>query len=772
MQKSQQRPALGEKTARDIFFVVFRQKQKILLFFLAVFFTVAIGTLLTPKVYQSDTKLMVLVGRESVSLDPTATTGRTISVPSQDRESEINSELEILSSRELLEKVVAAIGTEAILYGAEEKTSTAQGSLTARLRGAVKGIVRLPFAWLAGILPGRSASDPLASIKQNESAVALLRKNLHIEATKKSNIITISYEALSPALAQKLLGKLTEFYLDAHIKAHRTTGSYDFFDQQTEELREKLAATERQLRDMKNQTGTASIEEQRKILLQRTGDLQRDLEATDSAAAASAAKIETLRKVLAGTPRRLTTEEVTDTASSAVDELRKRINDLKLQEQELLSTYTETSVPVTEIRRRIGEARALLRNAQQTRQVTQGVNVTYQQIEADLLKEQGDLSSFKARSATLKKQLAGSRLELTKMNEAEVQMAQLQRDLATLQSNYNKYLESQEQARIDQALEMGKISNISIVQPASYAINPIRPKTIPNLALGVFLGLFGGLGLAFLSEYLDHSLKTPQEVEEKLGLPVLASLPVLKLGATRFDNGSPGLTLSAQYPPAGFPLNHGAGGLQIHHEYREGPAKDRLFDSDRQPGATRVVGVTSCRRGEGVSTVAAQLAVTLAHRNSGRVLLIDTDFGSAAGIPQLFGIDVTSGLSDIIAGGNINTAFIRPSTFERLDILAAGQTYCNLSRLSESQQFKTLLAVLLREYHSVVIDTPPLEEEGTLTTLTSVAAGVIMVIEAEGVRWQVAGRAVERLRQTESNILGVVLNKRRYYIPDWLYRRL
>ena len=80
------------------------------------------------------------------------------------------------------------------------------------------------------------------------------------------------------------------------------------------------------------------------------------------------------------------------------------------------------------------------------------------------------------------------------------------------ESNYRKYSGSLEQSRIDQELEMQKISNISVVQKASCSLKPVRPRKIVNLAVGLFLGLFGGLGLAFFSEYLDHSLKKPEDI--------------------------------------------------------------------------------------------------------------------------------------------------------------------------------------------------------------------------------------------------------------------
>ena len=209
--------------------------------------------------------------------------------------------------------------------------------------------------------------------------------------------------------------------------------------------------------------------------------------------------------------------------------MRARLYELQIKEQDLLSRYSEDSRPVLEIRRQITEAQALLAKEEPTRtQVTTGINTTHQQLNLDLIKELGTLSSLEAKSRVLKTQQEAARAELTDLNHTEVKMVNLQRELSLLDVKYRKYSDNLEQVRIDQALETNKISNISVVQAATASMKPVRPRKALNLALGLFLGIFGGLGLAFFSEYLDHSLRTPQDVEEKLDLQVLASIPYLK----------------------------------------------------------------------------------------------------------------------------------------------------------------------------------------------------------------------------------------------------
>jgi uncharacterized protein involved in exopolysaccharide biosynthesis len=209
--------------------------------------------------------------------------------------------------------------------------------------------------------------------------------------------------------------------------------------------------------------------------------------------------------------------------------MRSRLYELKLKEQELLSKYTDTSIPVMEVRRQIAEAQDQLAKEEATRtEVTTAINITHQQLTLTLHSETATLSSLEAKARVIKDQLAAARGEVQGINETELRIVNLQREMALQDVKYRKYSENQEQARIDQALETNKISNISVVQQATASAKPVRPRKALNLALGFFLGLFGALGLAFFSEYLDHSIRTPEDVEEELKLQLLASIPYLK----------------------------------------------------------------------------------------------------------------------------------------------------------------------------------------------------------------------------------------------------
>ena len=188
------------------------------------------------------------------SLDPTANTGQVITNIGQQRETEVKSELEILKSQDLIEKVVDAIGPSAFLNPPEDSNGTSQKN-GSRIKEWIVLLVGRVGSLFSGLFNQLSDRD---------QAILVLTKSLEMDAPKTSNIITINFETKSRKLAQETINKLIGFYLDKHITVHNTPGSFEFFTKETDQFREALAKKEENLKELKNRTGVASIEEQRR----------------------------------------------------------------------------------------------------------------------------------------------------------------------------------------------------------------------------------------------------------------------------------------------------------------------------------------------------------------------------------------------------------------------------------------------------------------------------------------------------------------------------
>ncbi|MCX5656581.1 MAG: hypothetical protein NTY65_18240, partial [Planctomycetota bacterium] len=211
------------------------------------------------------------------------------------------------------------------------------------------------------------------------------------------------------------------------------------------------------------------------------------------------------------------------------DRMRDQFYALQVREKEAQARYTEDHPRMHQIREQVAASRAVLEQEQRNRkQVTKEPSRLHHQAELSLLTEEPLLASLQAQAGRLRTQLADVRGELGTLNENQMRLATLQREVDLLDADYRKYSVNLEQARIDQQLETQRMSNITVAQPASYEPRPVRPRKMWNLLLGLCAGLCGAVGLPLLLEQLDHSLRTPEDVEESLDLPTLATVPRLK----------------------------------------------------------------------------------------------------------------------------------------------------------------------------------------------------------------------------------------------------
>jgi uncharacterized protein involved in exopolysaccharide biosynthesis len=516
---------------RELLRVVFRHWRKATIFFFSLMALIGAYSLLTPRHYRSEGKLFVRLGRENVVLDPTATVGRdgssVVTLPNS-RESEVNSVVEILCSRVLLEAVVREMGASEILAAG---TSTL-GSLLGRGQ-AVSSPQPSPEADEKG--PTATPSATLQLDRDFQKAVSVLSDRLEIQPVRKSNVISITYRGQHPELAQTVVATLIDKHLDEHVRLNRAGGTRTFLTQQASDAREKLVTAERELKDLKAATGLVAPEQQQDELVARTGRLREELAQTLGDMAASEEKTQKLQEAL----RVLPATEVTSTRvgldNHGTDLMRQRYYGLQLRELELRSRYTESHPSVIEIRKQVEQAQRLLGREEPTRtEVVTETGPAYAMVRLDLTAEEARLAALRGRAQQLEKSLAQCRRDLDRHNENRAELARLQREVQIQEANYLNYATSLEQARIDEALEMRRISNINVAQPASFEPEPVRPRLALTLLLACFCSVCGALGITLLAESLDRTLKSPEDVDQALSVPVLVSVP-------RFDRANLGM---------------------------------------------------------------------------------------------------------------------------------------------------------------------------------------------------------------------------------------
>ena len=725
-----------ELSLRDLFYVGFRHKGKMLAWFLIVMASVTAFTFLTQETYRSTAKLLLRLGRESVTLDPTATTGPVISV-SQSRANEIQAELEILQSQELIERVVSVLGPEVICE-----------------RGTFK---EAALVWLGLKAPAANRGGAVQTVMEN------------LETSARSNIIRLSYKAGSPQLAQKVLNQLIELYLEMHITVHQTHGAYEFFVQQSKELRHKLSQYEKDLQRLKDESGLSSLDEQQKLLLGQISAMEEDVRRTSAEIKSSKAKMHRLEQIVADLPEQVVISETTGLPSTAAEAMRQEMFMLRLEESKIQKNFRDDSRIVESIHEQIKDAQAMLDREKNTHtQVTQGPNATHQQLQLALLNEQAALANYQSKLEAQRQQLAEAKDRLKTLNETEVTIRNLMREINVHETNYLRYTDNLEQARIEQAMEKQRIANINVVQQATLPVRPVRPRKAFNLIVGFFMATFGALTLAMLFQYLDHTIQTPEQLEDCLHLRTLACIPRRRPCRAFAVAVYQGFFRILRKTSVGRPVSWD---VPVHLRKHYDTLGERLTSSLN--GHRRVVpyalGVVGCRRGEGVSTVTAGLATVLSYRIKGRILLVDAN-STAPTVHRRFRTHQTPGFTDIMANGQKRV--VQRVANQRFDIITAGKMNGKMPQAFESDGFRRFLNLVGIRYQLIMIDMPPLFETSHAARLAGLCDGIILVVEAEQARREVARQAKQELLRWKADLVGTVLNKRRFYIPKWLYQKL
>lgn len=507
-------------TLRDVARIAYRFRLRAMLLFLAIMAATIAYIALATREYASEARIFVRLGRESVSLDPTAAISPMVSI-NESREGEINSVVEILNSRALAEEIVDLLGPTTILepQTPEDDAATSAGvSLIDTPIDTVKG-------WLAAV----HLADP---VNERDRAITEFMESLAIEVGKNStgtrtgsNVITLGYSSYTPEQAQLILSTLLDAYQNKHAEAYSTNGSLEFFETQAALLASNLEQRSAELRDAKTQRQLTSLDTRRSALEEQRQQNETSIRTTQAAVAASEAQVASLRATLAAMPERTVTESISGFPNVAADTMRDTLYELEIREQELLSKYTDDHPSVIAVRQQVAEAQAIVDQQETGRiQETTSLNPTYQPLELELLRAQATLASQQAHLATLTGQHNDLLAALERLNDDEVVLDRLEREVEMLEANYREYSENLEQARIDDALEAERISNINVVQTASISSDPIRPAKGAILVLGTFLAVGASVGLVVISYRLDQSFQTPDQLTRAIDVPVWGSV--------------------------------------------------------------------------------------------------------------------------------------------------------------------------------------------------------------------------------------------------------
>ncbi len=518
-------PAHSTPQTTDWVRVFWRRRRRAAAVFLAVLAIAIAYQVLAPRSYRSEGKLLVRLGRENAMLDPTVAPGQQglVAVP-QSREDEINSIVEVLRSRALMEGVVDDLGPAAILgpETAEPKVPVTTGGVRGWATQAASQARRIAggaAAWVKLQLQGTPSDD-------REQAVQKLEKSLRVQSVRRSNVVEISCDSYSPEQAQKIVNAVVDRFRNEHLRLNRANGTREFFETQAAQTREQLEQITAAIRDLKSSASVTAADDQRRLLAAKLSQFEVERDRVTTAQAASAARIAALRSKLAQLSPTETTAETSGVGNLAADTMRSQLYALEMQEKEYASKYTDNHPRLIELRRKLAEAREVYSMEEPTRtQVTVAPSKAYQEVQTAILAEEPKLAALQAEAEGLQLAVARTREEIRAMNEADTRLVQLQREADLLETAYKRLSAGLEEARIDEALQGRRMSNISVVQQASFEPKAVWPAPIPVLALGLAIGGMGAFAAVVLAERHDRRVYSLDDIELPGGEPALAAMP-------------------------------------------------------------------------------------------------------------------------------------------------------------------------------------------------------------------------------------------------------
>lgn len=715
---------------REYWMVVRKRRWTILSVVLLVVVTVMIGTLNQRPMYQAKTVLQI--ERESPNI--LSFQGFVAEMNPYD-DSYLETAYRILQSRSLAYHVIKKLN----LADLPEFSGSPEPSLLEKL-----------FPW--------GSSKPKAPLSPEEqldpkysNVIDNFLRRLEVNPVRRSQLVEYSFASYDPVLSARVADSLASSYIDMNLEAKwdATQKASEWLSQQLVGLKAKLEKSEEDLQQYAKANSILFLDEKQSMNAKKLEQLQ---------AEATKAQADRIKKEsLYNQVRQGNFTSVPGIMENRLyQDLTLKLSQLQQDYSELTSTFTPEYPRVKRLKNEIDEVNAALERQR---------NAFAQRV-AD------DYKAALNRSRLLDQAIAKQTREFNAIAEKSIQYNILKREADTNKQLYDGLLQRLKEASVSAGL---RASNVRVVDPAEVPQKPFKPRKLVNLALSLVLGLSLGVGLAFLQEHLDNTLKTPDDVQRFLRIPTLGVIPVSDpRGRSRLPYGY-GYKSRRSLPQTAAPANGQAEVAltnaveeekpDLSEAYRSLRTSVLLSTSGRPP---RVILVTSGNPGEGKTTTAVNLAVALVQLG-GKVLVVDSDMRRPR-VGQMLKLPMgPRGLSTYLTGqlplGEAATA----TSIENLYAVTCGPIPPNPAELLSSEMMGRFLAEAAQEYKYVLLDSPPVLHVSDARILAAQVEAVMLVVHGGVTPRETVRHALDHLRQINSNIIGVVLNNVDFNIAGYDY---
>ena len=601
--------------------------------------------------------------------------------------------------------------------------------------------LRPEFAGSGGISEA-VASGSLANQKRPAELAEFLG-NLSVKRVPNSRLMDVGFESTDPQLAARTVNAHIATYIEQNYRSkyEATSQASDWLADQLRDFKIKVQKSEDARIAYERQNQIWTLDDKQNMTTQRLSDINKQF--TDAQA------------------ERMKKESLYEFAKAgnldAVPQL-----DSNSALTELLKKRGETSADYADALQQYGpNFPKVLRLKAQLKDIDDNIGKEKQKI-LDAL--ESDYREARQRETLLADALNEAKAETNQMAEKMVEYNILKREAEANKALYEGLMTKMKETAISGAL---RSSNIRVVDPAMVPTTPARPAKAKNILLALLVGLVGGIGLALLREYLDNTVKTPDDIETLARLPSLAVVPQFA-GTNGYkrrgllpdfsENGhDKRIELVAQHLPKS----------QMSEAFRALRTSILLSQAEHPP---QVILVTSALPREGKTTAAANLAVTLAQLGDSTVL-VDADLRKP-GIGRLLnlGSGKYAGLSSYLAGvSSLDLVSVPHPAVPNLVAIPTGPLPPNPADLLSSHRLADAIVELRTKYKFIVFDSPPVLAATDAVILSVQADGVLLVVRSGETPKVAFTRTRDLLTSVKSRILGVVLNAVDSSAPDYYY---
>lgn len=585
------------------------------------------------------------------------------------------------------------------------------------------------------------------SAKAN-ALLGAFKGSLHVVLEPNTRIIDIHYRSTNKELAARVVNTLANTYIEQNFKTRfeSTMQASDWLSRQLVDLQMKVETSQEKLVKYQKEHQILGIDEKQNITTAKLDELNKELTTAESA---RMEKESVFRLADGGDTESAaavansTSVKGSGSSSGLLDKLQSTKADLKIQIAQVSTQFGPAYPKLAELNNQLQEIDS--------------------QIQGEMKKVggrlRGDYLAALQRENMLRGALEQQKQQANKLNESAIEYSLLKRDFETNRTLYEGLLQKLKEAGVTAGLRSNNIRPVDIARTPGAPAEPNVPR---NLGFALALGLTSGIGLAFLLEGVDNTVRTPEQAQIISGLPSLGMIP---LGSRTTPEANPTRLSVAASKEAVELITLSRPQSQMSESYRALRTSLLLTSLGAPP---KTILITSALPQEGKTTTSINTATVLAQKGT-RVLLIDADLRRPS-IHKTLGMGPRAGLSNVLTGGTtLQDATVRSTMLPNLFILPAGTPPPNPAELLASSQMMDLLAELREQYDHIILDTPPTLSVTDAVVLSTRADAVVLVIRSGQTTKPALRRSRDILAQVNARVAGVLLNAVDLDSPDYYY---